>query len=302
MAVLTGYNHLAQLRASQPDRIVEHLGELRELLEESGGDLNGTAVGGRRPVGTVGALIRDGDGRVLLLRTHKWSNLWGIPGGKIRFGETSTDALRREVKEETGLDIDRIRFVLVQDCIESAEFYRPDHFLLLNYVCERTGFGEVRLNEEAQAFQWLAPAEALALPLNGPTRRLIDAVLAMPPATTPDHIRIEDLEVRFRVGVPEAERREPQRLLLTVDMERHVTAAAATDALDRTIDYYAVSRRLLAWGEGRCWKLIERLAVDVAELLLAEFGALAVTVEVKKFVLPEAKHVAVKVRREAPAT
>jgi FolB domain-containing protein len=112
-----------------------------------------------------------------------------------------------------------------------------------------------------------------------------------------DTISIHDLEVRYRVGVPEAERAEPQRLLLTVAMEHDFTAAAAGDDLARTVDYFAVSRRLLGFGEGRSWRLIETLAVDIAGVVLLEFGAARVTVEVKKFVLPEARWVAVRVTR-----
>ena len=70
-----------------------------------------------------------------MIRTHKWSNKWGIPGGKIKWGETSEAALRREIKEETGLKVTDIKFVLVQDCIHSKEFYRDAHFVLLNYTC-----------------------------------------------------------------------------------------------------------------------------------------------------------------------
>jgi 16S rRNA (cytidine1402-2'-O)-methyltransferase len=127
------------------------------------------------PVVTVGALIRNGEGHVLMVRTHKWSDLWGIPGGKIKQGETAEAALHREIMEETALEVSDIRFVLVQDCIESAEFYRPAHFVLLNYTC-RAGDGEVRLNEEAEEYRWIAPAEAMKLPLNSPTRTLLEAV------------------------------------------------------------------------------------------------------------------------------
>lgn len=112
-----------------------------------------------------------------------------------------------------------------------------------------------------------------------------------------DLIAIRDLEVWYHVGVPDAERVRAQRLLLDVEMECDVSAAAAGDDLTRTIDYYAVSRRLLALGEGRSWKLIERLAVEIADLVVKEFGATRVTVEVKKFILPETRHVSVRVSR-----
>jgi phosphoglycolate phosphatase-like HAD superfamily hydrolase/ADP-ribose pyrophosphatase YjhB (NUDIX family) len=185
-AVLTGYNTLQQLRAAGPDLIVEHLGELRRVLEQN--DFNiGSAAAPRRPnakdaqqcvpVPTVGALIFNGTGEVLMIRTHKWSNKWGIPGGKIKRGETSIAALRREIKEETGLKVTDIEFVLVQDCIHSREFYRDAHFVLLNYTCRCAGKPRVTLNEEGQEFRWLPPAEAKKLKLNKPTKILLEAVI-----------------------------------------------------------------------------------------------------------------------------
>lgn len=177
-AVLTGYNTLEQLRRADPDLIVEHLGELKTILENCGLELRLHLAGRERhPVATVGALIFHPEtGQVLLLRTRKWSNLWGIPGGKIKWGEASTDALRRELKEETGLEITDIRFVLVQDCIQSQEFYRDAHFLLLNYTCRATGELKVVLNDEAQEYQWCSWEEAMKLPLNTPTKVLLEAV------------------------------------------------------------------------------------------------------------------------------
>lgn len=179
-AVLTGYNTLEQLRVAEPDLIVEHLGELREILEENELHWHPPAArfaGNRRPIVTVGGLIFDADDQVLMVRTHKWSNLWGIPGGKVKWGETSEEALRRELKEETGLDIAGIEFVLVQDCIHSKEFYRDAHFVLLNYTCRCAGEPVVQLNEEAREFRWVTTEQALALPLNQPTRALVEAVI-----------------------------------------------------------------------------------------------------------------------------
>ena len=173
-AVLTGYNTLEQLRTAQPDLIVEHLGELRARLERNGLQLAPPDF--QMPVSTVGALIFNDAGEVLMIHTHKWSDLWGIPGGKIKWSEPSEDALRREIKEETDLDVTDIEFVLVQDCIHSKEFYCDAHFILLNYTCRCAGEARVKLNEEAQEFRWVKPAEALTMPLNEPTRILLVAV------------------------------------------------------------------------------------------------------------------------------
>ena len=127
------------------------------------------------PISTVGALIFNPAREVLMIRTHKWSNLWGIPGGKIKWGEPAEDALRREVMEETGLQIRDIQFVLVQDCIHSKEFFRDAHFVLLNYTANSDG-GLVTLNDEAEEYQWLTPKAASDLPLNTPTRILLESV------------------------------------------------------------------------------------------------------------------------------
>jgi phosphoglycolate phosphatase len=129
-----------------------------------------------RPVVTVGALVQDDQRRVLLVRTHKWQDRLGLPGGKIERGETQEQALRRELREEVGLEVRDITFVCAQDCIDSPEFWKPAHLVLLNYQCRSEG-GSVRLNDEAEAYLWVEPRQALGLDLNGPTRRLIEAVL-----------------------------------------------------------------------------------------------------------------------------
>jgi phosphoglycolate phosphatase-like HAD superfamily hydrolase/ADP-ribose pyrophosphatase YjhB (NUDIX family) len=178
-AVLTGYNTLEQLRAAAPDLIVEHLGELREVLQQNELHLKPQAKRfeeSHPPIVTVGGLIYNAAGEVLMIRTHKWSNLWGIPGGKIKWGEASVEALRREIREETGLEVTDIEFVLAQDCIHSKEFYRDAHFVLLNYTCRCTGEPAVKLNDEAREFRWVTMAQAREMPINQPTQRLLSAV------------------------------------------------------------------------------------------------------------------------------
>lgn len=186
VGVLTGYDSLEKLRDAKPHLIVEHLAELRRHLEENQLRLAGTTPRSAFPIPTVGALIRDDSGRMLLFKTAKWSGLWGIPGGKIEWGEPSESALRRELREETGLEVDGIEFVLVQDSIRSAEFYREAHFILLNYTCRALPGQVVTLNGEAQEFAWVDWDQAFHLPLNTPTRRLLEVVQARdlrPPPT-----------------------------------------------------------------------------------------------------------------------
>src|SRR5580698_3024987 len=84
-------------------------------------------------------------------------------------------------------------------------------------------------------------------------------------------ISITDLEVHYHVGVPDEERARPQRLLLTVEMEFDFSAAAKSDSIADTIDYFAVSQRLLKFGNGKNWKLIEKLTTDIGQMILREF-------------------------------
>lgn len=114
-----------------------------------------------------------------------------------------------------------------------------------------------------------------------------------------DTIKIADLEVFYHVGVPDQERVTAQRLLLTVEMEHDISAASSRDDLAGTIDYFSVCQRLLRFGEGRQWRLIETLAAEIAAMILKEFKPDSVAVEVKKFVIPQAAHVSVRLQRSA---
>src|SRR5579863_7382387 len=107
------------------------------------------------------------------------------------------------------------------------------------------------------------------------------------------HITIVDLEVFWKVGVPDEERSKPQRLLISVDMTFDFTVAANSDRPNKTIDYAEVVDTIQRYGEGKEWKLIEKLATGVGTLVLAKFSPQAAEVEVKKFPIPQARYVSV---------
>jgi 7,8-dihydroneopterin aldolase/epimerase/oxygenase len=113
-------------------------------------------------------------------------------------------------------------------------------------------------------------------------------------------ISIVDLEVFYSVGLTDEERARPQRLLITVDMNVDFSSAALSDRLERTINYHTVAQRLLKFGDGRQWKLLERLVTNLVDMILLEFRPEDVSVEVKKFALPQAQYVSVSLTRSRP--
>jgi nucleoside triphosphatase len=116
------------------------------------------------PEPTVGALIFDPAGRLFLMKSHKWKDKYCIPGGHIELGERVEDAVRREVKEETNLDIGDLEFVSLQEAVYDEDFWQPRHFIFLDFAC-RTDSTEVKLNDEAEEYVWVPLDKALTLPV-----------------------------------------------------------------------------------------------------------------------------------------
>ncbi|MBA3652149.1 MAG: dihydroneopterin aldolase [Chthoniobacterales bacterium] len=114
-----------------------------------------------------------------------------------------------------------------------------------------------------------------------------------------DEIRIQELELLARIGVPAEERAQPQRLTVSMTLQPRHSFAQLSDNLARTIDYAAVCEEARSFVAGRQDKLLETLAHEMAGHLLRHFGLARIDLELRKFILPETKYVAVRVSRES---
>jgi 8-oxo-dGTP diphosphatase len=109
-----------------------------------------------RPVVGVAAVLFDA-GRVLLVERGKepLKGAWSLPGGALRTGERLADGLRREMLEETGLEVRILEVVEVFESIRSdAEGKTEYHYVLIDYLCEKTG-GELRAGDDVSRAEWV---------------------------------------------------------------------------------------------------------------------------------------------------
>ena len=127
------------------------------------------------PEATVGALVVNDKGEILLVRSYKWGSKYTVPGGHIELGERSETAIKREVREEVGLEVEPIRLLLVQEAIYPPDYIKHEHYIFLDYLC-RTNSSKVELDgNEIQEYIWRLPRDALQLDLESFTRNLVEA-------------------------------------------------------------------------------------------------------------------------------
>jgi dihydroneopterin aldolase len=120
----------------------------------------------------------------------------------------------------------------------------------------------------------------------------------LPRSDEADAIHIEDLELSVRVGVSEEERSQPQRLVVSIVLWPVGSFAHLQDQIVNTVDYAIVCQEITSLAARRSDKLIETLAEAIAFHLLAEHPIARVRIELRKFILPGVKHVAVVLTRE----
>jgi len=115
----------------------------------------------KRPSVVVAGLILNQKGEILLCKSYKWNNLLVVPGGHIKYGETIKEAIKREVKEEVGLDIKVKKILFVQELIEPKDYCKKRHFVSLQCICSAKN-DDVKIdNDEMQDYKWVKPENGL---------------------------------------------------------------------------------------------------------------------------------------------
>ncbi len=111
------------------------------------------------PQVAVGAIVVEDDRLLMIRRTKKpGAGLWSLPGGRVEHGEYLADALRREVAEETGLDVQ------VHDLVGILEVVADPHYVILDYYAEVAGDAAPVASDDVSAARWVPLDEVAALP------------------------------------------------------------------------------------------------------------------------------------------
>lgn len=140
-----------------------------------------------RPILGVGALIYEED-RILLVQRGKppLAGYWSLPGGAVETGERVEDALKREVFEETGLDVSVDSIATVFERIMPDESGRCEyHYLLVDFFCTIQG-GEARPGDDSAAVSWFRISDLPSLPLTSGTLAVIESCCS----GSPTHPRV----------------------------------------------------------------------------------------------------------------
>jgi ADP-ribose pyrophosphatase YjhB (NUDIX family) len=108
----------------------------------------------------LGAIILDA-GRVLLIERGKepLKGYWSLPGGALETGEGVEDGLRREVREETGLEVELLGIVEIFERVtRDSEGKAMYHFVLIDYLCRAAG-GVLAAGDDASRAAWVRREE-----------------------------------------------------------------------------------------------------------------------------------------------
>jgi len=119
------------------------------------------------------------DGKILLVRRAREParGIYTFPGGRVEFGESLTEAVAREIREETGLSIEIIGLIGYREALPGRTGGHG-HFVILPFAARWAG-GEVALNDELDDARWLTPGSLAGLPVTQGLEETIRAACAL---------------------------------------------------------------------------------------------------------------------------
>lgn len=127
------------------------------------------------PEPVVRAFILNNQGELFIMGSFNENGYIAVPGGHIEMGENIIEALEREVREETGLEISDIKFLSVDEYINKE---KSKHFVFLNYLAKSADSDNVVLcDEDATEFKWIKPRDVINLQLTESLRGIIEKFL-----------------------------------------------------------------------------------------------------------------------------
>jgi len=129
------------------------------------------------PVVGVGLLVRDGDRIVLVKRERDpGKGCWSIPGGLLELGERARDGAKREIREETGLEVEIDGLIDVEENITYDEDGRVRfHYVLVDFLGHPVG-GTLRPGTDVNEARWVCLREIDKLPITNTLKRLLAKV------------------------------------------------------------------------------------------------------------------------------
>jgi 8-oxo-dGTP diphosphatase len=145
-----------------------------------------------RPIVGVGGVVIS-NGRALLVKrgSPPLEGQWSIPGGLLEIGETLLEGVRRELREETGIEVRPLNLIEVFERIELDRNGKARyHYVVLDYFCEAAG-GEARAGSDVTEVAWAKPDELAGYSISSTATRVILKAFEM-----------------ARPGAPNAEKRE----------------------------------------------------------------------------------------------
>jgi len=231
----------------------------------------------------VGGLIQSLDLELLFVRTHKWKDFFSIPGGKVQYGESLEDAIKREIKEETNLDVSHVMMGPTFDSIESHQFWKKEHFIMINFLCllqptcKKT---DLVLNEEAEEYIWISPEKAKMLLMNEETKKLLSWYLKT--FGYFGSIGFEQQEMFANIGAYAEEKGAPQPISVSLKVCYDMKQAQSKDQLSQAIDYTSLLDLCKTISLSKHFDLLETLAYTLAANIRSSFPVEEVEIKIEK--------------------